>query len=177
MLPERSYVILSDQRIGRKHRYVFRLTMRYKNAVKRIAMEQDPGENYSTHADGDPIPVAAAITEKQQFVRLQTGAGERQQLSPSPCTLVLLKWSHSLHVEAVTYLWMFVQAEIFHYLTNAPGALNRDKILAVELGIVPVHFGQVQNFGANHAWRRVRSHNTNLKRIPPQNSGVKFVRL
>ena len=53
--------------------------------------------------------------------------------------------SNKLHIEAIANLRLFVDANIFHDVSNLLRALQRDWQAPVHLGVVPVHLGQSEN--------------------------------
>jgi hypothetical protein len=51
---------------------------------------------------------------------------------------------------------MFIVPKVLHNLADAASAYQCNRVFSVKLGVIPVHFGQVQDFVADIIGRFVR---------------------
>ncbi len=51
-----------------------------------------------------------------------------------------------LHVMSISYLRHIAIFEIFHNLANLTCTAKRDWVFPVKLSVIPIHFGQTQQF-------------------------------
>lgn len=66
------------------------------------------------------------------------------------------KWfAVNSHIETVAYLRTLMFAQVLHDLSYFPSALNCNGVLAIELRVVPIHFGKTKDFLTDYTGRLI----------------------